>query len=81
MINAKHQRSVFAFFMALFMSGAMSLVISLINLQSFNLMQILSGWMHAWTVSFMLALPATFLITPMVVRLVLYLLNPNEDIH
>mgnify|MGYP007038351744 CR=1 FL=1 len=55
MMNTKHQKSVFAFFMALFMSGAMSFL---------------------WV-----ALPVTFLITAVVGRLVLYLLNPNEDIH
>ena len=68
MIAKKYTPLVFSFFMALLMSGIMSLVISLFNLGLVD--GILLRWLHAWLFAFSVALPAIILVTPLVRRLV-----------
>jgi hypothetical protein len=68
MIAKKYAPLVFSFFMALLMSGIMSLVISLFNLGLVD--GILLRWLQAWLFAFSVALPAIILVTPLVRRLV-----------
>lgn len=67
MIAKKYAPLVFSFFMALLMSGIMSLVISLFNLGLVD--GILLRWLKAWLFAFSVALPAIMLVTPLVRRL------------
>ncbi|MDZ4262546.1 MAG: DUF2798 domain-containing protein [Pseudomonadota bacterium] len=67
MIAKKYAPLVFSFFMALLMSGIMSLVISLFNLGLAD--GILLRWLQAWLFAFSVALPAIILVTPLVRRL------------
>lgn len=67
MIPARFRAIVFAFFMALLMSGFMSLVISLFNLGLVP--DILSRWLHAWVFAFAVAFPTVVLVAPVVQRL------------
>ncbi|EAQ66134.1 hypothetical protein MED121_02945 [Marinomonas sp. MED121] len=52
--------------MALLMSGAMSFAMTLIQLGAEDLIRLLSNWFIAWGISFAVALPVTFMITPLV---------------
>lgn len=67
MIPAKYQRFVFAFFMALFMSGFMSLVISLFNVGLVNDIALI--WLRAWGFAFVVAFPTVVIVAPMVQKL------------
>ncbi|WP_200821400.1 DUF2798 domain-containing protein [Oceanicoccus sp. KOV_DT_Chl] len=53
--------------MALFMSGLMSLIITLFNIGLVT--NIISLWLQAWGFSFMIALPVVILISPLVGKL------------
>lgn len=68
MIAKKYTPFVFSFFMALLMSGIMSLVISLFNLGLVD--DILGRWLHAWLFAFSVALPSIIAVTPVVRQLV-----------
>ncbi len=68
MIHRKHHRIVFSFFMSMLMSCVMSLVISVINIGF--VADIWSVWLYAWIISFWIAFPTTYFITPTVDRLV-----------
>ncbi len=67
MIAKKYAPLVFSFFMALLMSGIMSLVISLFNLGLVD--GLVLRWLQAWLFAFSVALPAIILVTPLVRRL------------
>ncbi len=64
MIDKKYQDLVFSFFMALFMSGVMSLVITTYNIGLAE--NVASMWVKAWGVSFIVAFPVTVTASPLV---------------
>lgn len=68
MIDRKHHRIVFSFFMSLLMSCIMSLVISLFNVGLVD--NILSIWLNAWAFAFVVAFPTILAVTPLVHKLV-----------
>lgn len=77
MIDRRHFRLVFAFYMSLLMSCIMSLVISLINVGFIaNIGEI---WLRAWFLAFWLAFPTTYFVAPVVHRLVDYTLKPEHS--
>ncbi len=64
MMNKKYQSLVFSFFMALFMSAVMSLVITAYNV---GLVEGIAGlWINSWAFSFVVAFPATIAVSPFV---------------
>jgi Protein of unknown function (DUF2798) len=67
-INRKHQKIVFAFFMALFMSGIMSLVITIFNIGLVS--NIVVVWLKAWGFAFIVAFPTITVVAPIVNKLV-----------
>ena len=68
MIPPKYDSYVFSFFMSLLMSGIMSLAISIINLGWVENM--LSIWLRAWSMAFIIAFPTIIAVTPVVRKLV-----------
>jgi hypothetical protein len=68
MIDRKHHKIVFAFFMALLMSCIMSFVISIFNVGLVN--NIVQVWLKAWAFAFVIAFPTITVISPIVHRLV-----------
>lgn len=68
MIKKQYSSYVFSFFMALLMSGIMSFVISVFNLGLPA--NILTLWLKAWAMAFLIALPAIIMVTPLVRKLV-----------
>ncbi len=56
MLHPRFRTVVFAFFMALFMSGFMSLVISIFNVGLID--NIATIWLKAWAFAFCVAFPA-----------------------
>lgn len=78
MFHAKYHSLLVTFFMALFMSGAMSLAMSLLHFEG-GWKGLAFSWLSAWGVSFMVALPVTFLITPFVLFIVNALLAKSDS--
>lgn len=76
MIDAKYARVVFSFFMALLMSGIMSLVITVFNIGF--VADIISIWLKAWLFAFSVALPTILIISPLVHRLVSLVVKPTS---
>lgn len=67
MIPPKYAPLVFSFFMALLMSGLMSMVITIYNI---GLVDGLAGiWLRAWVFAFIVAFPSIVVVTPLVRRL------------
>ena len=64
MIDRKHQKIVFAFFMALLMSCIMSLVISIFNVGLVS--NIIHVWLRAWAFAFIVAFPTITVVAPIV---------------
>ena len=79
MIARKYHRLVFSFFMSLLMSGIMSLVISVFNLGLVS--DILFIWLKAWGFAFSVAFPTIMLVSPIVFKLVEFVLTkePTEE--
>ncbi|EAT13217.1 DUF2798 domain-containing protein [Bermanella marisrubri] len=73
MIPAKYQRFVFAFFMALFMSGFMSLVISVFNVGFVADIGVI--WLKAWSFAFVVAFPTVIFVAPIVQKITARLVN------
>jgi hypothetical protein len=67
MISEKHQHLVFAFFMALFMSCIMSLVITTFNIGFTD--NLLTIWLQAWSFAFVVAFPTVITIAPLVKKI------------
>ena len=67
MISRKHHKVVFSFFMALLMSGIMSLVISIFNVGMVT--NIITLWLQAWSFAFVVAFPAVVTVAPLVKKL------------
>lgn len=79
MINRKHHKIVFAFFMALLMSCIMSFAVSIFNVGFVS--NIISVWLRAWAFAFVVAFPTITVVAPMVHMLVsLVLKNEPNDI-
>ncbi|MGM0825330.1 MAG: DUF2798 domain-containing protein [Pseudomonadota bacterium] len=77
MIDPKYSQLLFTFLTALFMSGVMSLVITLYNIGLVD--GIVMIWLEAWLFAFIVALPVINLILPIVRRLVALLVKqPSE---
>ncbi len=76
MISRKYQRVVFSFFMALLMSGIMSLVISVFNVGLVS--NIISIWLRAWSFAFVVAFPTILVVAPLVHKLVAMVLQDEE---
>ena len=74
MFSAKYRIVVFAFLMALFMSGFMSLVISVFNVGLVN--NIISIWLTAWAFAFCVAFPTVIFVAPVVHKLTAKLVRP-----
>lgn len=71
-IPKRYTQFVFYFFMALLMSGLMSLVITAINIGVVP--HLLFAWFNAWFVGFAAALPAIVIVTPTVRKIVALLI-------
>ncbi|WP_306173810.1 DUF2798 domain-containing protein [Pseudoalteromonas shioyasakiensis] len=67
MLHPRLRTVVFAFFMALFMSGFMSLVISIFNLGLID--NIAAIWLKAWAFAFCVAFPTVIIVAPVVHKL------------
>lgn len=67
-MSPRYEPVLFAFFMALIMSGAISLVIPLINLGLRE--DLLMIWLRGWLVGFLVALPISLVVVPVVRRMV-----------
>jgi hypothetical protein len=76
MIAQKHQSLLFAFFMALLMSGIMSLVLSMSAHQG-PIQNLIWNWLKDWHLSFWVAMPTTLLVTPVVKKLTALLVKPR----
>ena len=77
MIDRKHQKIVFAFFMALLMSCIMSLVISIFNVGLVS--NIIHVWLRAWAFAFIVAFPTLTVVAPIVHKLVSLVLKEESS--
>lgn len=78
MIPRRYQSLLFAFFMALFMSFLMSLVITVFNIGLPP--EFFERWMHAWLFAFVIAFPLVIIFAPTVRKLVSWLTQqPNAS--
>jgi hypothetical protein len=73
MIHRRYQPVVFAFFMALLMSGIMSAVVTFFNVGAVP--DFLSRWLHAWGMAFLVAFPIVLFIAPVVQKLVKWVIH------
>lgn len=73
---ARYTRYVYAFFMAILVSCLVSLVITFSNLGLVD--QFLLIWMRAWAFAFMVAFPSVILTSPVVAKLVTWVVNSDE---
>ena len=78
MVAQKYQNLLFAFFMALLMSGIMSLVLSLSAHQG-SIQNLMLHWLKDWHLSFWVAMPTTLLVTPVVRKLTALLVKPDRN--
>ena len=74
MVAQKYQNLLFAFFMALLMSGIMSLVLSL-SVHQGPIPNLVWHWLKDWHLSFWVAMPTTLLVTPVVKKLTVLLVK------
>ena len=79
MVAQRHQSLLFAFFMALLMSGIMSLVLSL-SAHQVPIQNLMWPWLKDWHLSFWVAMPTALLVTPVVKELTALLLKPDNKI-
>ena len=73
MINKKYEFVLFAFLMALFMSGFMSLIVTFINVGFID--GIFKMWIEAYWKAFLVAFPTIFLVVPRVRKIVSFLIK------
>lgn len=78
MISRKHHKIVFSFFMALVMSCIMSFFISIFNVGMVT--NIVDIWLNAWSFAFIIAFPAIIIVSPIVHKLVSFVLHKEENI-
>lgn len=67
MTTDKYRKLAFAFFMAFFMSGVMSLIITLVNIGWVSDAFLI--WLRAWSFSFIVAFPTMAVVVPLANRL------------
>ena len=67
LLPRKYQPIVFAFFMALLMSGLMSFVVTTFNMGLVSNLVLI--WVKAWGVAFFVAFPIIIVVTPIVRKL------------
>jgi len=67
LISRKYESVVFAFFMALLMSCAMSFVVTTFNVGFVD--NLIPMWLRAWGVAFSVAFPAIYVVAPIVRKL------------
>lgn len=77
MIDRKHHKIVFSFFMSLLMSCIMSLVISIFNVGLVS--NIIFIWLKAWAFAFTVAFPTILLVSPLVHKLVSLVLKEDNN--
>ncbi|MEH6610235.1 MAG: DUF2798 domain-containing protein [Halioglobus sp.] len=77
MVPQKHQSLLFAFLMALLMSGVMSLALSL-SVYEWPIQNLMWHWLKDWHLSFWVAMPTTLLVTPLVKKLTALLVKPDS---
>ncbi|OFI34274.1 DUF2798 domain-containing protein [Alteromonas lipolytica] len=68
MIHPRFAPIVFSLFMAFFMSGIMSLVVTTINIGFVD--ELAVRWLNSWPMTFAIAWPTIMLVAPMVKRIV-----------
>ncbi len=68
MIHPRFAPVVFALFMAFFMSGIMSLVVTTINIGLVD--DLILRWLNSWPMTFAIAFPTIMVVAPMVKRIV-----------
>ncbi len=68
MINKKYEFVLFAFFMAAFMAGFMSFIVTLINIGFVE--GIFWYWLEAYWKAFLVAFPTIFIVVPQVRKVV-----------
>ena len=73
MMPPKRRPLIFSFFMALFMSGIMSFVLTVFNVGI--VANILTLWLQAWGLAFVVALPTSAVLAPFVDKLVSIILG------
>lgn len=73
MINAKYADLLFALFMAIFMSGLMSFVVTLFNIGLID--GLLFIWLRAWGFAFCVAFPTIVIVAPIAKKLVAKFVN------
>lgn len=78
MIHSKHQKLVFAFFMALMMSCLMSFVITAFNIGMHN--ELIHLWLKAWCFAFVVAFPAITLVAPIANRLTIQVIKQAQSV-
>lgn len=78
MIPSRYSPYVFSFFMSLLMSGVMSFCITALNLGW--IAGLVSLWLNAWSVAFIIAFPTIVLVTPLVRKLVMLVtITPKQS--
>jgi hypothetical protein len=77
MVTPKYQNLLFAFFMALLMSGIMSLILSL-SVHQESIQNLIWYWLKAWHSSFWIAMPTALLATPVVKKLTALLVKSEN---
>lgn len=77
MINRKHHKIVFSFFMSLSMSCIMSLVICVFNVGLVD--NIIHIWLKAWAFAFSVAFPTILIISPIVHKMVSIVLKEEDE--
>ena len=73
MINKKYEFILFAFIMALFMSGFMSLIVTFINVGFVD--GVFHMWLEAYWKAFLVAFPTIFVVVPRVRKIVSILIK------
>lgn len=76
MISEKYEALVFAFFMALLMSGIMSFVVSSYNLGFVE--NLIFLWLKAWKFAFIVAFPTVLVVSPIVKKCVSFLVKKPD---
>ncbi len=68
MIDCKYKKIIYSFFMSLFMSCTISLIICIYNFGLEN--NIIAAWLNAWFLSFVVSFPTIILLSPIIYRFV-----------
>jgi len=72
------ERFYFPFFMAIFMSGLMSIQLLILNNGLTN--ELISLWLHTWPKAFVVAFPSAVLVSPIITKICLFLKTKNKPV-